>query len=1059
MISYAQNLEDVVLNRVFQNKPNGFYIDVGAHDPIELSVTKHFYDLGWHGVNIEPVPASYEKFKKGRPDDINLKIAVGSKHDFTTIYEIEGYPELTSLDKDIAESTGKLMDAKVKPYKVEIRTLTEVCEQYCKGFIDFIKIDVEGFEKEVILGTDLKRFRPTMLVVEATKPCKAVIECWDNPDAAAAWHEWEPLLFEAEYVLTYYDGLNRYYLRKEDEYLKNRFVIPVTWIQDQFSLYRDVRETWRLDAENKQLEKEKGDLANQFDTLTKERSKLLKERDQLKNKETELVSENEALSAARVQLVEENGELNRQILDLNGAVATLENQNSKLVFKVDKLAQKKKELENHLQATNLTFHSLQSENSELHKVLGNSRDCFTQLLADMQIPLCYCEDIIKTLNLLATIQLEHSDTNWFSPRRRTAQDMARFGICFENDLKSLKKNFDGFKGKIAEARNWSARNKASLSEIEKDKLATSCTMPCKMKRIGPHSEDSAALLLSLDNSSDFHFLWDKRSNSKKNSSSTESPLVSVVTVVLNADELIEKTIKSVVEQNYPNIEYIVIDGGSTDKTLNIIRGFKDKIDAVMSEPDKGIYDAMNKGIDLANGEWTIFLNAGDTFYDAHTIETVFNDDTSEFDIIYGDTYLLKNDGSLILEKCGDMKEMWKYNPFYHQSVICKTILLKADNFNRHYKIVSDSEFIYKQYIANKSFLRLDIPISVCLDGGLSRREEYLLWVERWKMALDFNEKPDAEINRFYLGILTKKLSANSFHQPDTFQNAEQALWDESEDSSRPTSSELRFDPVVEAKRILESLPGVRKNAQVSGTLSPGEKNFLLKLIFDFQPEHVLELGVASGDTTAALLMALKKLPNKSCFYALDKMQMYYVDETKEVGFVANEYISRHGAGNVDFRLLTKKTALDLPQILDDKTLDFALIDAHHSHPWPTLDTICILPCLREGILIYHDTALYHFSKCANKLGPQYLFDQFPDDAKIRMPKVHNIGAVRITGSPSCYSYNLASSLLLPWKEEVNIPEQTLQGIRNIIIEHYDKKLLETYDEATNKFVKSQIFTA
>ena len=86
MISYAQNLEDVILNRLFQNKPSGFYIDIGAHDPTELSVTKHFYDLGWRGINIEPIPGSLEKFKQQRPGDINLNLAIGARHDIMSIY-------------------------------------------------------------------------------------------------------------------------------------------------------------------------------------------------------------------------------------------------------------------------------------------------------------------------------------------------------------------------------------------------------------------------------------------------------------------------------------------------------------------------------------------------------------------------------------------------------------------------------------------------------------------------------------------------------------------------------------------------------------------------------------------------------------------------------------------------------------------------------------------------------------------------------------------------------------------------------------------------------------
>lgn len=257
MISYAQNLEDVVLNRVFQNMATGFYIDVGAHDPVELSVTKFFHDLGWRGINIEPVPASFRKFEKARPQDINLNLALGAHHDFKTIYEVMEHPELTSLDRKVAEAAALSMKTSVRPAKVEVRTLAEICEQHCKGLIDFIKIDVEGYEREVIEGANWSKFRPTMLVVEATIPNIGSIVDWDRPDEIGIWDQWETIVLHAGYIFVYYDALNRYYLRKEDAHMKNRFCVPVNWVQDQFQLFRDIRDKVKAQGKVKVFEQEK----------------------------------------------------------------------------------------------------------------------------------------------------------------------------------------------------------------------------------------------------------------------------------------------------------------------------------------------------------------------------------------------------------------------------------------------------------------------------------------------------------------------------------------------------------------------------------------------------------------------------------------------------------------------------------------------------------------------------------------------------------------------------------------------------------------------------------
>lgn len=120
------------------------------------------------------------------------------------------------------------------------------------------------------------------------------------------------------------------------------------------------------------------------------------------------------------------------------------------------------------------------------------------------------------------------------------------------------------------------------------------------------------------------------------------PKISVVTVCYNAVNDIEKTILSVINQTYPNVEYLIIDGGSTDGTMDVVNRYKDKIDVIVSEPDKGIYDAMNKGIDRATGEWINFMNAGDCFYKQDTLSSIFDSfDYSSCDVVYGHAVSIK----------------------------------------------------------------------------------------------------------------------------------------------------------------------------------------------------------------------------------------------------------------------------------------------------------------------------------------------------------------------------------------------------------------------------------
>ena len=142
--------------------------------------------------------------------------------------------------------------------------------------------------------------------------------------------------------------------------------------------------------------------------------------------------------------------------------------------------------------------------------------------------------------------------------------------------------------------------------------------------------------------------------------------ISVVTVCYNAADTIEKTILSVLNQTYHDIEYIIIDGGSTDGTVEIIRKYADKIAYWVSEPDKGIYDAMNKGIEVATGEWINFMNAGDRFYKSDVIKLIFDNMNcyDDVDIIYGDSLEEDHYGSIVYKYASAESNLLEKFPIY-----------------------------------------------------------------------------------------------------------------------------------------------------------------------------------------------------------------------------------------------------------------------------------------------------------------------------------------------------------------------------------------------------------
>lgn len=229
MTSYAGNFEDVLLRRAFADQARGFYIDVGAYDPVEHSVTKHFYDQGWQGINIEPDTQPFRRLQAERPRDINLNLALSDREGTLRLFTAPGAAH-PSVDPALITGWFGARPQDLLEIRLEATTLASVCSRHLPPgqTIDFLKIDVEAHEYEVIHGHDWSRWRPRLVLVESCN------------------HEsWEPMLRSASYHFTLFDGINRLYVREEDAHLIPRLSVPVNQA-DNFEIHGYVRQIEEL---------------------------------------------------------------------------------------------------------------------------------------------------------------------------------------------------------------------------------------------------------------------------------------------------------------------------------------------------------------------------------------------------------------------------------------------------------------------------------------------------------------------------------------------------------------------------------------------------------------------------------------------------------------------------------------------------------------------------------------------------------------------------------------------------------------------------------------------
>jgi FkbM family methyltransferase len=242
LISFSQNREDIVLWRALSDVSSGFYIDVGAHDPTEASCTKLFYDRGWSGINIEPAPDLLARLRQERPRDVNLGVAVTNRAGDVVFFADQGVSGFSTVD-DTFIAELKTRGHSFSERRVPGRTLQSIVDEHARDReVHFLKVDVEGHERQVLEGADFRRWRPWIVVLEAISPT----------DWSPTHESWEPLLLEAGYDFALFDGLNRFYLAREHDGLRRKLSYPAC-VLDGFTSSDIVRMAEQKDSEIRRL--------------------------------------------------------------------------------------------------------------------------------------------------------------------------------------------------------------------------------------------------------------------------------------------------------------------------------------------------------------------------------------------------------------------------------------------------------------------------------------------------------------------------------------------------------------------------------------------------------------------------------------------------------------------------------------------------------------------------------------------------------------------------------------------------------------------------------------
>ena len=216
------------------------------------------------------------------------------------------------------------------------------------------------------------------------------------------------------------------------------------------------------------------------------------------------------------------------------------------------------------------------------------------------------------------------------------------------------------------------------------------------------------------------------------------PKFSIITVTYNAGKVLEDTIQSVITQTYKNVEYIIVDGKSTDGTMDIVNRYRENIHTIVSEPDKGLYDAMNKGIALATGDYLCFLNAGDELHEDDTLQLIvhsLNGEKELPDVIYGETAIVDEKGHFLRMRRLSTPEHLTWKSFQHGMLVCHQAFMPrrdlAVKYNLKYRFSADFDWCIRIMKKSRVLHNTHLTIIDYLNEGMTTRNHKASLKERF----------------------------------------------------------------------------------------------------------------------------------------------------------------------------------------------------------------------------------------------------------------------------------------------------------------------------------------